>query len=190
MDSYFISVCNSLKSNAKKPIVRLDVDGKSIAFELDTGSAITCVSKSFHSKLFSDHKTARLRPAGTTIKVANGTTVSSVSVCKVKLKIRDNKYQDVQLHVVSDPFPSLLGRDWISLIWGNDWLDRLTGQFSKSQGVEAEIRAADARDQGVEIRATRQEGLSPGQVLDTGEYDLKFRDLNCMCNEKEGTESE
>ena len=78
----------------------------------------------------------------------------------------------------------------ISLIWGDDWLDRLTGQFSKSQGVEAEIRAADARDQGVEIRATRQEGLLPGQVLDTGEYELKFRDLNCMCNEKEGTESE
>ena len=188
LDSYFISVCNALKSNQSKPIVHLNVNEKVISFELDTGSAITCISESLHSNLFSEQ--ARLKPAGTTIKVANGTTVSSVSVCKVKLKLRDNKFRNVQLHVVSDPFPSLLGRDWITLIWGDDWLDRLTGQCSKLQGADAEIRAADARDQGVEIRATHQAGLSPGQVLDTGEYELKFRDFNCMCNGRENTEPE
>ena len=187
-DSYFISVCKFETDCKSKPIVKLTINDERVGFELDTGSAITCISKSLHSKYFSEH--TRLKPAGTTIKVANGTTVSNVSVCKVKLKLRDNKYQIVQLHVVDDPFPSLLGRDWISLIWGNDWLDRLTGQCSKLQGADAEIRAADARDQGVEIRATLQEGLSPGQVLDTGEYELRFRDFNCMCNERGKTEPE
>ena len=36
-------------------------------------------------------------------------------------------FSGVQLYVVGG-FPSLFGRDWIRLVWGHDWLDKVIGQ--------------------------------------------------------------
>ena len=42
----------------------------------------------------------------------------------VEVSYNGCKYSNLKIHVVDWPFPPLLGRDWIRMIFGKDWLNR------------------------------------------------------------------
>ena len=122
-------------SNNDKVFINCHLNSKCVKFEHDTGSALTCMGESLFNKL--NFSGLRLKRAGQRLKVANGKTVDKVQVCKVDMKFRGRQFDQIQLHVVSNPFPVLLGRDWITLIWGKDWASNLmdkAGDICNSPG--------------------------------------------------------
>ena len=120
------NTCFNISEVNEKPILKIIVENEVINFELDTGSAITCINLELFNNLYSDH--LRLTPSEKSIRVANGSTIDSVSVCYVNIKFRSARFHDTLLYVVSGPFPSLLGRDWMRLFWGDSWLNQIVGQ--------------------------------------------------------------
>ena len=92
--------------------------------ELDSGSAISCISTDLFNSLFSG---LQLVSSSRALCIANGKLVSNVRVCSVSIKFRGAMFSGVQLYVV-DGFPSLFGRNWIRLVWGHDWLDKVISQ--------------------------------------------------------------
>ena len=109
---------NKIASGTDKVFVRVHIESKCVKFEFDTGSALTVISKSEFNKLFPGLK---LKPARQVLKVANGATLDKVQVCDVDISCGQSRHHQVRLYVAEDPFPALLGRDWIALIWGKDW---------------------------------------------------------------------
>jgi transposase InsO family protein len=150
--------CNKIDN--EKPTVCIVVDGQLIDFEFDTGSAITCIPYSLYNSLFTGAD-LRLTPAKTRIRVANGATIQHVQVCQVNVRFRGARFSGVSLFVASDPFPALLGRDWMTMFWGCDWIRQCTGLPVKQVSSQvAENRAVrkvtEAVSNVAESRAARE----------------------------------
>ena len=64
---------NKVSSSSEKVFVNVHVQSKSLKLELDTGSALTCISESLFTKLFPD---LVLKPTRQILKVANGSTIN------------------------------------------------------------------------------------------------------------------
>ena len=58
--------------------------------------------------------------------VANGQFVNSSCKAEVVVEFKGNRYR-LPLCVVDAKFPTLLGRDWIRVIMGDDWLTKMVG---------------------------------------------------------------
>ena len=151
------SDCNLIRSD-KKPIVVVEVETRNVRFELDTGSALTVVSDNLFNKLFSDRETG-LKPADTRIRVANGSTVENVRICHVSVEFEGTRYRRVPLHVVGGPFPALLGRDWITRFWGDDWIGKLLGGKVQTDGKTEPRRA---------VQTSQVEEIHAGKVTRSG----------------------
>ena len=140
-DLNFIEI-HRVNSMNDKVFINCHLNSKCVKFELDTGSALTCLNESTFNKYFPG---LRLKPARHMLKVANGTTVDKVQVCNVDMSFRNKQFDQVELHVVSDPFPALLGRDWISLIWGKDWASNLIARAGEPPGAEVDVLGIQGR---------------------------------------------
>ena len=107
-----------------KPIINLLVNSHPIGMELDTGSQLTILNKSVLSSV----KNVCLKPSDRVIRVANGQLVSNIMQGSVEVSYNGCKYLDLTIHVVDGPFPSLLGRDWIRRLFGEDWLSQFVAR--------------------------------------------------------------
>ncbi len=99
------------------------VNGTCVPMELDTGAAVSCISK---QQLDSLKLVCKLEPSCRNLSVANGQFVKTMSTALVTVKFRDSEH-DLLLHVVDGKFPALFGREWIRVFFGDSWLSRLVG---------------------------------------------------------------
>ena len=87
--------------------VDLDVDGKPLKMELDTGSAVSIISFDLYQQKFNRlplHKT------GLSLKTYTGENIMPVGVLKVPVNCQ-NQREVLDLYVVKNKGPVLMGRD-------------------------------------------------------------------------------
>ena len=92
--------------------VDLDVDGKPLTMELDTGSAVSIISFDLYQQKFNRlplHKT------GLSLKTYTGENIMPVGVLKVPVDYQ-NQREVLDLYVVKNKGPVLMGRDWLRII--------------------------------------------------------------------------
>ena len=71
-------------NKVSKVLYTVNIEGCDVSFEIDTGSAITCISRSLFNSYFPG-RIKDLERARHAVKVANGTTIDSVHVCSVSI---------------------------------------------------------------------------------------------------------
>ena len=115
-----------------KPMIEIFLNGQPVSFELDTGAALTCMSKAKFSQL--NLSNCKLIDSVKTLCVANGQTVNVSMIAKTSVRFNGSSHGEMPLHVVDSCFPTLLGRDWIEVIFGPDWFTRLVNAAAVSTG--------------------------------------------------------
>ena len=105
-----------------KPYLKVKVNGKPLKMELDTGSTLSCIIQSSFDHLALPN--CKLEPSNERLCVSYGQFVSSVQKTTVVVEFKGSKYR-LPLCVVGGKFPTLLGRDWIRVLMGEDWLSRM-----------------------------------------------------------------
>ena len=117
VECYVINSMDTLKGSAIE--IPIQVQCKNITMQVDTGAAISLVSKSTYDKLFSDIPLEHFRNRLTTY---TGQVMKVHGCVKVDVKYGDQHVHDLPLVVVERNGPSLLGRNWLSRIrldWPN-----------------------------------------------------------------------
>lgn len=110
--------------NLGKPFVTVQICGKSIEMEFDTGSTVSCISSIDFEKL--QLTDCKIEPCGDSLRVANGQQVSASRIATVDVRFKGNAFT-LPLHVIDGRFPTLLGRTWIRAMMGEDWLSKNGG---------------------------------------------------------------
>lgn len=104
---------NKLNGKSVKPyIVEVQLDGKSLNMELDTGACISLVSQTTFSRLFPDKQ---LQPSTAHLSTYSGEEIVTVGEPDVSVSYKDQE-AILPLVVVSGTGPSLLGRNWLSTL--------------------------------------------------------------------------
>ena len=123
-DEYVISTlseCNSVDSKKPKSDmiwITPRVNGKLLQMELDTGSAVSVISKQDYNTHFG---TSKLSNTPITLKTYSGEKVIPLGVFEVKVEYEGQSAM-LKLYVVDKGGPILFGRDWlkkIQLNWKN-----------------------------------------------------------------------
>lgn len=124
-DDLYISTlyadCNSVKENKScADIIWITprVNGKTFKMELDTGSAVSVISKSEFKAQFGD---LPLKSTSVTLKTYSGEKVVPLGVFEVEVDY-EGQTAKLNLYVVEKGGPALFGRDWlqkIQLNWKN-----------------------------------------------------------------------
>ncbi len=127
---------NSIVSGSEKPLLNVCINGSLVPMELDTGAAVSCISKNHLDSL---KLNCRLEPSSRNLNVANGESVQAVSIAKVDVKFRDSTHELI-LHVIDGKFPTLFGREWIRAFFGDSWLSKLVGDTVYQLKVRANER--------------------------------------------------
>ena len=137
------------------------VEGKQLKMELDTGSAVSVITKSDLTKQFGN---IELNEANITLKTYSGENIKPVGCAMVKVKYK-GKTQTLPLYVVQRGGPPLFGRDWlrhVRLDWTEikevhslDKKDKLitelqekykdvfTGELGTVKGIKAKLTLKD-----------------------------------------------
>ena len=111
---------NNSNIYSKSPLeVQLNVDGKQMTFEIDTGSEITIISENAYKNQFSKLKLER------TSKIVRTYSYQELMVLgrlRVSVKYKEKIYSEMKLYVIRGGDANLLGRNWLSVIklnWNN-----------------------------------------------------------------------
>lgn len=109
-------------------IVNPQVAGKMIPMEVDTGSAVSLVSKSTIEKFLPEY---RLQNTNLKLRTFSGEQIRPLGSVKVNVSI-NGQSADLDLFVVKQEGPSLLGRDWLGVLRLN-WTEIKTLRYTKTQ---------------------------------------------------------
>ena len=148
-----LPICNSLFGDkfSSKPLLDINICGKSLKMQLDTGSTLSCVSNS----VFELQLDCVVEPCDENLCVANGQFVKASRKAIVSVDFK-GKIHELPLHVVDGKFPTLFGRNWIRVIMGDDWLARLrrlvnlaVNQVRSKKDFISSIKASKLFDPGV-----------------------------------------
>lgn len=105
----------TLMSRATLPVgftTKLEVNGKGVEFQIDTGASLTVMNKRNFDKLFSS---LSLQTSNKKIKTYTGEVVSVYG--EVTVSVRANEQEkELRLLVVEGTGPPLLGRDWLNVL--------------------------------------------------------------------------
>ena len=107
-----------------------------------------------------------------TLCVANGQTVNVSLIAKTSVMFNGPSHGEMPLHVVDSCFPTLLGRDWIEVIFGSDWFTRLVNtnavstkeshvQFAEEMKKSPIFQPGIGVVKGNEARLNLKEGARP-----------------------------
>ena len=107
-----LEVHNVSKQNNDIIWVDLNVDGKPLKMELDTGSAVSIISFDLYQQKFNDNP---LHETGLFLKTYTGENITPVGVLKVNVDYH-NQRELLDLYVVKSKGPVLMGRDWLRKI--------------------------------------------------------------------------
>ncbi len=118
---------NINQNNNNSKVIKMFVNGRNVQFQVDTGSDITCMSRSTFDNLNLVGATLQKSDKKSQIIVASGHMVPahSVFISSVLVRYRDREFRLV-LRVVDCSFPTLLGRDWMNALFGDGWFERMT----------------------------------------------------------------
>lgn len=135
LNEYYLpdSEINSIINGSEKPLLNVIINDCSVPMELDTGAAVSCISR---NKLDSLKLNCKLEPSTRTLNVANGESVQALHISKVKVRFRDSEHNLI-LYVIDGQFPTLFGREWIRVFFGDSWLSRLVGDTVHQLKVRA-----------------------------------------------------
>ena len=100
-------------------ITYLQVNGVNLPFEIDTGSAVTLISEFTFKRILADK--VELKPSKCTLRTYTGEPLQTIGTCDVEIIHKKLQYT-LPLLVVQGQGPSLIGRDWLSVIqldWHN-----------------------------------------------------------------------
>ncbi|KAG7301015.1 hypothetical protein JYU34_015388 [Plutella xylostella] len=102
---------NQLCLSGYKPVsLPINVDGHRLRMELDTGSAISCISKETYDSLFSNRQ---LESYNLVLKFYDGSRVRPLGLIKPNVKW-GNITKQLELFVIEGGTTSLLGRHWLT----------------------------------------------------------------------------
>lgn len=97
--------------NEYNPVsLSLLVDDNVIKMEIDTGSAVSCISKKTYDKYFS---TRPIEPFNLLLKFYDGSNIKPLGVIRPKVQYK-GKIKYLELFVIDGGTTSLLGRQWLS----------------------------------------------------------------------------
>lgn len=110
-------VCNmeqdlhNLCLNDYKPVsVSVYIDNNRITMEVDTGTAISCISKRTFDELFYNYV---LEPDNTILRFYNGSRIKPLGIIKPTVRY-GNRTKVLELFVIESGTTSLLGRQWLA----------------------------------------------------------------------------
>ena len=95
--------------------VRVEVEGAPLWMEIDTGAALSLISKTTYSQLWPEGRAPTLEKSPIRLCTYTGEELKLVGKAVVKVCV-DNQEEVLDLLVVEGSGPSLLGRDWLSEI--------------------------------------------------------------------------
>ncbi|XP_062608629.1 uncharacterized protein K02A2.6-like [Saccostrea cucullata] len=99
-----------MKSHHEPPItVQPIIEGKVIKMEVDTGTAVSVISKSDYSANFGN---VNLEPSSELLRAYSGDTIQPLGKMKVNVQL-NSQSANLELLVVPHDGPALLGRDWL-----------------------------------------------------------------------------
>ena len=90
----------------------IEVNGKPITMEIDTGASVSIISKQSQQQLF---PAVTVEPSPLALQTYTGERLSVIGRMQVTVRHHDQEKQ-LALHVVSGNGPSLMGRDWLQHI--------------------------------------------------------------------------
>lgn len=97
--------------NGYKPVsISLCVDNKVIPMEVDTGSAVSCISRNTYNKYF---KHREIEPFDLVLKFYDGSRVRPLGVIRPEVKY-ENRSKHLELFIIDGGTTSLLGRQWLT----------------------------------------------------------------------------
>ena len=99
-----------VKSDDYKEIfVTVEMDGKSVKLEVDTGSAISVIPKKKFDEIFLKRK---LKSTDIILRTFSGEKLTPMGVTYIQVK-HNNKMERLPLYVVQKGVAILFGRDWL-----------------------------------------------------------------------------
>ncbi|XP_043916150.1 LOW QUALITY PROTEIN: uncharacterized protein K02A2.6-like [Protopterus annectens] len=91
---------------------QLDLNGKMVHFEVDTGCSVTVLSKAEYGKLWQENEAPELQDCSVTLKTYTGEKVPTLGMAKVTVTHKD-KVKQLPVMVVAGSGPNLLGQAWL-----------------------------------------------------------------------------
>ena len=108
-------------STTPKPLVQVKLNGVKLEMEFDSGSTVSIVSFDVFSKLGLG---VCFRPSLKTLRVANNEKLSVKGKSLVNVEFNGKLIQGLELYLIDERCPSLMGYSWITKFLGPDWLTR------------------------------------------------------------------
>ena len=102
-------------------ITHVEIDGKTLLMEVDTGATLTVISETTFQEHWRNTTRPKIKATKDRLRTYTGQYVKILGVITVRVRARNGVQHDLQLVVVPDGGPSLLGRNWLSrleLDWG------------------------------------------------------------------------
>ena len=113
-DSHDNSVLYKVSSRDDKPLcVDVDVNGKSVNFQLDTGSSVSVMN---HTDFKQHFGSTELNTSNHVLGSYSGHRIPVVGECAVTVRVNNCQCDDLPLVVVQGQGPPLLGRSWLHKI--------------------------------------------------------------------------
>ncbi|XP_054285817.1 uncharacterized protein K02A2.6-like [Macrosteles quadrilineatus] len=108
----------STSSGSDKFLIDVDIEGKKLKMELDTGAALSSISYSDFQSL---HVNKRLFKTAVEMKTYTGEIIKPLGVCFVDCKYRDFNFYG-KLYVLRQEVEPIFGREWLREV-KMDWAD-------------------------------------------------------------------
>ncbi|XP_061164934.1 uncharacterized protein K02A2.6-like [Saccostrea echinata] len=132
-----------MKSHHEPPItVEPIIEGKVIKMEVDTGTAVSVISKSDYSANFSK---VNLEPSSELLRAYSGDMIQPVGKMKVNVKL-NSQSANLELLVVPHDGPALLGRDWLGKLQLN-WQEIKTLRSTRTVPYSLRTKVEQELDQ-------------------------------------------
>uniref|UniRef100_A0A3B3S779 ribonuclease H n=1 Tax=Paramormyrops kingsleyae TaxID=1676925 RepID=A0A3B3S779_9TELE len=96
-------------------VLTMEVNGKGVHFEIDTGCSLTVMNEHMFKKIWKDAKSPDMKPVKIYLETYTGDPVKVLGVALVKVKYEHQSCK-LPLVVVGGNGPSLLGRSWMEQI--------------------------------------------------------------------------
>ena len=144
--------------NTMKPmIITMNVDNHDIDMEIDTGAALSVISKSEYENCPKQNR-PKLEPSGEILRTYTGEKISVVGCLHVKVEC-NSRVKTLPLYVLPGKGPTLLGRNWllsVQIDWSKlavnkmstesvttKFKDVFVEELGTLKGVKAEIRVTE-----------------------------------------------
>ena len=94
-------------------VTNINVNGKSIKFEIDTGAGVTITSEQTYHQFLQE-----MMPIATYIKIKtySNESLPILGMLCVDVIVNDHSYTNLKLYVLEGSGTNLLARDWLNLI--------------------------------------------------------------------------